>query len=199
MSFKVFVAVSMAIVSYETASAEKKICETCIPSVRGDVVHRDGTVGHAGIMAGINPQSGKILIADFTVGRDDFGRAMRYAFWEDFLEGNANWGGKRLKSTPGGLEVSAPDKWSKMKIRIADIKKAPTRYDGNHINQKGEWFPSKDFLPEFNGYWEFDCVGFTERMYEDAGLDIIPSTDEGLILKLTVQAQRDAASLMNSQ
>jgi hypothetical protein len=46
-----------------------------------------------------------------------------------------------------------------------------TFYDDNHLNQKGKFFPDGD-ASHAGAFWEFDCVGFTERIYEQIGWDL---------------------------
>jgi hypothetical protein len=67
-----------------------------------------------------------------------------------------------------------------------------TEYDGNHLNQKGEVFK------RFDGseYFEADCVGFIEGLYESAQIDLTPRHDEGPIL--FVKTQRDKSRAVNA-
>jgi hypothetical protein len=70
-----------------------------------------------------------------------------------------------------------------------------TFYDDNHLNQKGKFFPDGD-ASNAGPFWELDCVGFTERIYEAIGYNLTASKYECgplcLGWPLTMREQRDA-------
>lgn len=97
------------------------------------------------------------------------------------------WGIRRDTNLPEGGRATAI-------ARAREIASWRTEYDGNHLNQKGEWF--KGWFCSAR-YWEADCVGFTERVCEDAGGNPTPNEFEsGAGWPLTPREQRDAMQLV---
>lgn len=81
-----------------------------------------------------------------------------------------------------------------LKARIDFYNSYYSHYDGNHLNQKGKFFPDGDAF-HAGAFWEFDCVGFIERTYEDIGINITSKDKEvgvlGIGWPLTMREQRD--------
>lgn len=63
-----------------------------------------------------------------------------------------------------------------------------TGYDSGHLHQKGKWIKGVFCRAK---YWEADCVGFTEHVYEVAGGDPIPRDEEKKSWFLTPKQQSD--------
>ena len=97
-------------------------------------------------------------------------------------------GARRIRTNYTGAPVALSSaKQTALKARINYCKSYDTEYDGAHNNQKGAFFE-----PWFeDDYWEFDCVGFNERIYEDIGFN--PTIDEGN--NLWPDEQRDSPRL----
>lgn len=144
-------------------------------------VHRNGDittvyVGHAGLSVS---SSGDRII-DCTVGRDP--QAVKQISLSEWKAGTSDCWGFRLDK-PRLADLAKTVK------RAKTIASWRTRYDDNHLNQKGEWFSGSGGGPRF---WEADCVGFVEHCYEHAGGNPTRNTYEtGAGWPLTVREQRD--------
>jgi hypothetical protein len=159
----------------------ERICSTCVPRNDGDFVHRSdsltpGWIGHAGIK--ITPKNlNQSAIYDVNTGRPK-GRAIQGITFNQFVEDQPFWGAKRSSR----MDARRLDMLS---IRVSLLLRGETEYDGNHSNQKGQFFQRGDGTQ----YFEADCVGFVEGIHEGTGDDLTPNVDEGIIL--SVQTQRD--------
>lgn len=82
--------------------------------------------------------------------------------------------------------------------RINYFNSSNVMYDDNHLDQKGTWF-SHDWWWEDQSHWEFDCVGFVERIMEDIGLNpTYGGYESGWGWPLTVGEQRDSDHLTSA-
>lgn len=150
-------------------------------SLSGAALHRDGSItsiyaGHAGLSTDSNGSS----IIDCTTGRDP--NAVKAITISDFKDGKSCWGYRF--DNPAVANLTAVVR------RAKEIASWRTRYDGNHLNQKGDWFTPNGGGPQ---YWEADCVGFTEHCYEHAGGNPTDNSYEsGKGWPLSVREQRDA-------
>jgi hypothetical protein len=143
----------------------------------GTAVHRNSSataffVGHAGIYF-----DGKVVHC--TVGHDP--HAVRQDSFKAWKDGNEFWGYRRDKHSGVNYQNIVTQALERCSWR--------TEYDGAHNNQKGKWF--KEW---FSGkrYWESDCVGFVQGLYEDNGGNPTPGEYEtGAGWPLTVREQRD--------
>ncbi len=145
--------------------SKSRSCPICPAEKDGDVVHRGSKMfenfpGHAGVFL-----DGSYLHVTPDFDKDE--AALRSTSLDGFLAGNKFWGAKRHKSTPKGLSTSQVDIIRK---RIGTIREFGVVYDTLHLNQKGI-FKSVDFSTDKmignSGYYQFDCVGFTEHIYEN--------------------------------
>jgi hypothetical protein len=146
-----------------------------VANIFGDFVYKTSAFNHTGVL--YNPDAAQV--ADVTTGRGDRSLSVTRKR-SDF-----DWGARRYS---GGL-TSAQQ--TSLKARIDYFNSYKVRYDGNHLNQKGKWFSGS------GGYWEFDCVGFTERIYEDIGLNpTANSYESGWGWPLTPGEQRGGANVV---
>ena len=163
-----------------SAAAEQVLSEldaakpTSTRSRYGLLVQRNSSatalwIGHCGIFIGED------TLVHCTTGSDPQSvHQIGYDEWRDGLE---CWGIRKDSNHQVDLDRAVD--------RAKEIASWRTEYDGAHNNQKGEWF--KGWFCSAR-YWEADCVGFTERVYEDVGGD--PTPDEGSLLY--PREQRDA-------
>lgn len=146
-----------------------------VASMFGDFLFKKSAFNHAGVL--YNPDAAQV--ADVTTGRGDRSLSLTRKR-SDF-----DWGARRFKGSLTSAQQAS------LKARIDYFAGYNVRYDGNHFNQKGKWFSGS------GGYWEFDCVGFTERIYEDIGLNPTSSSYEsGWGWPLTPGEQRDNSNLV---
>jgi hypothetical protein len=145
-------------------------------SVVGDLVYKTSIANHAGVLY----SSLTYGVSDVNTGRGD------WSLYRNVELGIFNWGARRLKITPSGLSSA---KQNSLKSRVDYFHSFKVRYDGNHLNQKGAWFSN-------GSYWEFDCVGYTERVYEDIGYNPTDNSYEsGWGWPLTPAEQRNSSFL----
>lgn len=165
-------------------------CPICPAEKSGDIVHRGSQIlnyfpGHAGIYI-----QGQYFHVNPGFDKDE--AAIRKTNFADFLDGNKFWGAKRHKRTPHGLSGSQLEMLEK---RLAIIEEFGSVYDSNHLDQKGT-FRSTDYTQgkviKRSGYYEFDCVGFTEHLYEAIGLNLTPDHEETPFL--TPKKQSDSVN-----
>ena len=145
----------------------------------GLLIHRNSSIssafiGHTGILVGEN------RVIDANVGRGS--NAVQEISLAEFRGEYECWGIREDYMHPSiDLQVAI--------ARAREINSWRTEYDGNHLNQKGEWIKGWFCSPE---YWECDCVGLTEHCYEYAGGGPVPAEHEsGLGWPLTPREQRD--------
>lgn len=172
--------------------ATSKICPTCPPTKNGDIVHRSSDlsgayVGHAGIYLDSK-------IYHVVPGRDSQEDALISTGKSVFLDGQKFWGAKRHKNASKGL---SSDQVEKIRKRIDHVLSYGVVYDTDHREQKGVFHDddfSKNKQIKKRGYWEFDCVGFVEHLYEEIlNLNLVPNSNEtGAGWPLTVYEQRDS-------
>lgn len=165
----------------------------------GLIMHRNSTgifVGHAALFIGDIDGDGKDVIE---VGTTGFGTdAARRISFADYLSGGAFWGFR--EDAEHQVDIRG------VIDRALDICSWRTKYDGMHNNQKGKWFKKcveRNLIgwctKKVNNYWEADCVGFTERVYEDNHGNPTPSEYEsGWGWPLTVREQRDHMRLVST-
>ena len=159
----------------------------------GDMLYKatgssSGWVGHAGVLY----QSGATrLVADVTDGRGV--RALSTDRSIGSFENDGYWGARRfMNQRTHGL--SSAQKTSLL-ARIAYLKSSKVEYDHNHLDQKGTWFPH-NYWWQSGSHWEFDCVGFVERIMEDIGLNpTYGSYESGTGWPLTPSEQKDSSYL----
>jgi hypothetical protein len=157
------------------AAASPALAGDGVANIFGDFVYATSAFNHTGVL--YNPDAAQV--ADVTTGRGDRSLSLTRKR-SDF-----DWGARRYA---GGL-TSAQQ--ASLKARIDYFVSYNVRYDGNHLNQKGKWFSGS------GGYWEFDCVGFTERIYEDIGLNPTSNSYEsGWGWPLTPGEQRSSANVV---
>lgn len=163
------------------------ICPRCDPREIGDFVHRDSLwdaafVGHTGLFVD--------EIVDVAVGRRS-GKALARISLEKFKKGGSYWGAKMLREAPRHDAMSADERvlWRQRILdKISFFERTGVDYDVLHLTQKGG--RSRD------GHFVFDCVGFTEHLWEYLGYDPTPAAFEsGLGWPLTVREQRDSPRL----
>jgi hypothetical protein len=143
-----------------------------VANIFGDFAFKSEGFNHVAVL--YNPDARQV--ADVAPGRGDASLSRTRSI------GAFDWGARRYK---GGLSQAQQNS---LKARIDYFASYRVRYDGNHVNQKGKWFGS---------YWEFDCVGFTERIYEDIGLNPTSNSYEsGWGWPLTPGEQRDGANVV---
>ncbi len=135
-------------------------------------------VGHCGIFVG------EETLVHCTTGSDP--HAIYEVGFNEWRDGVECWGIREDANHIIDLDLAVN--------RARHFASMRTEYDGTHNNQKGEefkgWFCSAP-------YWEFDCVGFTERVYEDVGGNPTPNEFEsGAGWPLTPREQRDAMRLV---
>jgi hypothetical protein len=163
---KRILACSMALVSVlgaGTASAW-----TGKASQVGDMVYKatgssSGWSGHAGLLykAGSDRR-----IADVTDGRGL--HALGTERSAGSFENDDYWGARRFQNQKAhGLDYAQQ---VSLKARVDYFKSYNVMYDFNHLDQKGTWF-KHNWWWESASHWEFDCVGFVERVMEDIGLN----------------------------
>lgn len=79
--------------------------------------------------------------------------------------------------------------------RVNYFNSSNVMYDDNHLDQKGTWF-KHNYWWQDQSHWEFDCVGFVERIMEDIGLNpTYGGYESGTGWPLTVGEQRDSSHL----
>ena len=178
----------ICVFAHMSAKAQR-ICKVCKPKRSGDIIHRSTGIttaymGHAAIRF-------KEQVAEVTSGYDKvkvstgkFGRALRFIKATDFLSSGTFWGAKRPIAVMHGLSTNQRSKINKW---IKKYRAEAVRYDANHLDQKGTFFRKE------GGYWEFDCVGFVERLYERLGYNVTPGSDR----LITPAGQRDSPKLVN--
>lgn len=175
------------------AHADPKICRNCPAEVPGDIVQRNSDwkvlwIGHTGIYGG------ERQLIDVKGGRGGSSLQMAVPVTE-WLKDFAFWGAKRHRSSPDGL---ADEKQQALEARIRYFASWRTEYDANHFNQKGKFVAESWYRDE--PFWEFDCVGFVERVMEDIGLNITDDDKEsGWGWPLTPREQRDSAHVVHTQ
>jgi hypothetical protein len=146
-----------------------------VASIFGDFVFKQSAFNHTGVL--YNPNAAQV--ADVTTGRGDRSLSVTRNL-ADF-----DWGARRIKGSLSSAQQAS------LKARIDYFAGYKVRYDGNHFNQKGKWFSGS------GGYWEFDCVGFTERIYEDIGVNPTNNSYEsGWGWPLTPGEQRDSSNVV---
>ena len=172
-------------------ASASSVCKRCEPQELGDLLHRDSTwdalfVGHAGLFLG----EGAEPIVDVAVGRKS-SKALRRITLEDFKEGGSYWGAKALKGAPQRetLNEAGRSLWrQRVTDKIDFFMRSGVDYDLLHLTQKGGRSREGRFL--------FDCVGFTEHVWEYLGFNPTPDAFEsGLGWPLTVREQRDSDRL----
>ncbi|MBX9953247.1 MAG: hypothetical protein K2Y39_28995 [Candidatus Obscuribacterales bacterium] len=124
-------------------------------------------LGHCGIFVGEDE------IIDVSVFRGM--QAVRKISWSEFKNSHECWGLR----TDDGIDYSVAVN------RAYEIASWRTNYDGLHNNQKGKWKKGWFCGPKF---WETDCVGFVEHVYEVGGANPI----EVERWPITPREQRDA-------
>jgi hypothetical protein len=162
----------------------------------GDMVYKGTSidtafVGHAGVLYG----TGSVrLVADVTDGRGDHALGTTRSIGS--FENDQYLGSRRFKNQKLFGLTSAQQ--ASLKGRIAYFGMNRMTYDFNHLDQKGTWF-NHNFPWEPNSHWEFDCVGFVERILEDIGLNpTANSYESGLGWPLTPSEQRDSSNLTSA-
>jgi len=145
--------------------------------VFGDFVYKDsiGPFNHTGTL--YSPSSSRV--ADVNTDRGN------HALQLDTPLSDFKYGARRLKAYKTTGLTSA--KQTALRARISYFNAFDTEYDGAHNNQKGKLFTP--WLED--DYWEFDCVGFNERIYEDIGLN--PTSNEGVYI--TPDEQRNSSNM----
>ncbi len=161
----------------------------------GLLIHRDSGfsglwVGHSGIYIGNND------VIHLTTGHDPYAcHRTSLTAWKS--SGSTFWGFRRDHRHNVNLTQAINKAW--------EIASRRTKYDGGHNNQKGKWFYKCKKRHWWGGckkrvrdYWEADCVGFTENLYERSGGNPTPSSYEsGWGWPLTVREQRDRMQLVS--
>ena len=157
------------------AAASPALAGDGVANIFGDFVYATSAFNHTGVL--YKPDAAQV--ADVTTGRGDRSLSLTRKR-SDF-----DWGARRYK---GGLTSGQE---ASLKARIDYFVSYKVRYDGNHLNQKGK------VVQRIGGYWEFDCVGFTERIYEDIGLNPTSNSYEsGWGWPLTPGEQRSGANVV---
>jgi hypothetical protein len=158
----------------------------------GDLVYK-GTgldslyVGHVGVLYDEPTRN----VSDVTDGRGE--HALKTTRTISSFENDSYDGARRFVGQQA-TGLSAPQKRS-LQARIAYFIAYKVSYDYNHLDQKGTWFQHNHWW-EANSHWEFDCVGFTERIMEDIGLNPTSgSFESGWGWPLTPAEQRDSSNL----
>lgn len=164
-----------------------RICRTCDPVDFGDILHRDSTwdavfIGHTAVHLD--------RLYDVSVGRP-LGKALNSLSLEDFKAEGPYWGAKALKDRPRPEALSSED-WEQWQARVLDkvqfFMRSGVTYDYLHLFQKGKRLEEGGFL--------FDCVGFTEHIWESFGYNPTPDDyEKAWGWPLTVREQRDSPHL----
>lgn len=181
-----FSAALAALAAGAANAAPARICGECLPRQTAEFVHRNSKwtalfSGHAGVTMN------DVSIANVSTERGS--QAMWLEDLDGFLAGNEFFGSKRPASAPDGL--SLPEK-QELYARIKRLAEFPIEYDAAHNNQKGEFFDE-------GGYYEFDCVGFVEHIFESLGYDLTDdSYESGFGWPLTVREQRDDSDAVHA-
>jgi|GEM_PF-6007168 len=168
------------------SASSARICGECRPQQAAEFVHRTSAwtalfVGHAGVSVD------DVSIANVSTERGS--QAMQYEDIDTFIAGLEFFGAKRPASAPGGLSSSEKQEMSAKLARFAEL---PMEYDSAHNNQKGSFF-------EDGGYYEFDCVGFVEHLFESIGYNLTDdSYESGFGWPLTVREQRDDSDAVHA-
>lgn len=166
--------------------SQARICPHCLPRQDGDFLHREdaltpGWFGHVGIK--LTPTgAGESQIYDMSTNRPK-GRALQAGTLEQWMVGQPFWGAKK------SIELDQR-RLDMMAARLYTLTRMQTEYDGNHLNQKGRVFS------RFDGseYFEADCVGFVEGLYEMSQIDLTPNHLEGVLLLVKTQRDQSNAS-----
>jgi hypothetical protein len=174
-----------------SALAQDRICPSCTPSNLGDLVHRDSSwdaafVGHAGF---------KTLQINHVIPGQPAGQALGMVSLSNFIDAKPFWGGKMLLGVPRN-DTSTADQWTAWTGRVFDkleyLSRVGVDYDATHLSQKGG--------QGSRGRMVFDCVGFTEHMWEYFGYNPTDDSFEiGSGWPLTPREQRDSPRLVNSR
>ena len=173
------------------------ICKTCPAKKFGDIVHRSSAldgffVGHSGLY------NGSDKYYHVAPGYDDAEAALQRTGAITFLRENDSWGAKRPQVRSSGLSSSEA---SKMETIIRQFMEYGVIYDADHRQQTGKYFsqPSGKVVVWKPGYFQFDCVGFTEGIYgnkKSLSINVTPDKYEtGIGWPLTVREQRDSTLL----
>jgi len=176
-----------SLILLSTSVFADRICRSCEPVGFGEILHRDSTwdaafIGHAALHLD--------RIYDVSVGRAP-GKALRAISLADFKAEGPYWGAKALKDRPR-REAFSPEDWEQWQARVLDkvefFMRSGVTYDYLHIFQKGKRTDGGHFL--------FDCVGFTEHLWESLGYNPTPDRyEKGWGWPLTVREQRDSPHL----
>jgi hypothetical protein len=146
-----------------------------VANIFGDFLYKQSTFNHTGVL--YDPAAARV--ADVSTDRGSHSLLLTRS------TSGFDWGARRYK---GGLSAAQQ---ASLKARIDFYASYNVEYDGNHLNQKGKYFSGN------GGYWEFDCVGFTERIFEDIGLNPTSNSYEtGWGWPLTPGEQRDSGNLV---
>jgi hypothetical protein len=167
-----------------------QICRSCEPTGFGEILHRDSTwdalfIGHAALVLD--------RIYDVSVGRP-LGKALASLSLEDFKSEGPYWGAKAVKDSPRPTTIE-PREWDQWQARVLDkvqfLIRSGVTYDYAHLYQKGKRADSGHFL--------FDCVGFTEHIWESFGYNPTPDRyEKSWGWPLTVREQRDSPHLQDA-
>jgi hypothetical protein len=137
----------------------------------------DLPIGHSGIFAGTEIKNGRInvIIADCVLNDKVPGGVRNIYSWKNFTN--------QFRYPYYGNRTTQPKPTAAQRNKIVEIAlamgKRGLKYDDTHLSQKG---PVK-----------FDCVGYTEYVYEQAGLNPTPDSFEtGLGWPLTPWEQFEA-------
>lgn len=124
--------------------------------------NKDLPVGHAGIFAGIEIKDGKInvVIADCVPNNFKPGGVRNIYSWYNFTH-HYNYPYYGNRTTP---VKPTPEQREKMVKLALELGKKGLKYTNTHVPQKG---------PDV-----FDCVGYVEYIYEQAGLNPTPDRYE---------------------
>ncbi len=162
----------------------------------GDMIYKatgsaSGWAGHAGVLY----KSGSDRrVADVTDGRGLHALSTERSVGS--FENSDYWGARRFSAQKTHGLSSAQQ--ASLKARIDYFKASNVMYDFNHLDQKGTWF-SHDWWWEDPSHWEFDCVGFVERVMEDIGLNPTSNSFEsGWGWPLTPSEQFDSSHLTSA-
>lgn len=125
-------------------------------------------------------------VADVSTGRGH--RALQYISLDRYIDHQEFFGAKRHVNTANGLSNAQQ---ISLLGRIDFYNANRIEYDGNHLDQSGTFFEKTWYRR--HAYWEFDCVGFVERIFEDIQINLTDNKYEnGAGWPLTVREQRDS-------
>jgi len=140
-------------------------------------VSSDLPIGHTGIFVGTEIKNGRInvIIADCVLNTKVPGGVRNTYSWKNFTN--------QFQYPYYGNRTTSPEPTAAQRSRIVEIAlamgKLGLRYNESHLSQKGPV--------------EFDCVGYTEYVYEQAGLNPTDNSFEsGLGWPLTPWEQFEA-------